>query len=316
MTVPMNLDVRKTDAGLEILRIQNNLLLVEIIPQVGGKIWTLFDKGRQRQWLWRNPDIPLGIVVSGSPYDDNFLGGWDELFPNDAIETFEGRTLSDHGDVWSQSWNWKIEENDGHTICIHMITESYSLPGSFERWITINEDSSCFSLRYRIQSNASTDRRFLWKLHPAIALAQEDRIELPGGYIWPVDLKFSTLLAEGGPFEWPMAKGKTAEFVDLSNIPSRHEYHKEFVYVTDLPAGWCGIFNKSSGARLRIHFPLKTFKSVWLFLEYGAWKGYHTVVLEPCTNWPKLLNQASTDGCCASLKPHESQETIVEVCLS
>jgi len=249
-------------------------------------------------------------------YDHNFFGGWDELFPNDAIETFEGVPLPDHGDIWSQPWNWEIEENNGKTVRLYMVTESHSLPGSYERWITINGDSPHFFLHYRIQNHANGKRRFLWKLHPAIGVTPEDRIELPGGNIRPVDLQFSTMIAEKGPFEWPMAKGKIEELVDVSRVPSSQECHKEFVYITELSEGWCGIVNEKSGARLRVHFPLEIFKTVWLFLEYGAWKGYRTVVLEPCTNWPKLLSQASTKGWCASLEPHESREATVEVVLS
>ena len=173
------------------------------------------------------------------------------------------------------------------------------------------------AIQYRIRNHADCIRRFLWKLHPAFALVPEDRIELPGGNIRPVDLEFSTMIADEGPFRWPMVNtGKTGELIDLSRVPSSQECHKEFVYVTELSEGWCGIVNEKSGARVRIHFPLEIFKAVWLFLEYGAWKGYRTAVLEPCTNWPKLLKQASTQGWCASLEPHESREATVEVVLS
>ena len=70
----------------------------------------------------------------------------------------------------------------------------------------------------------------------------------------PVDLDFSTRVDGGGPFDWPMALGKMGQLVDLSVLPPAKEEHKEFVYVAELPIGWCGVHDQQTGASLRMHF--------------------------------------------------------------
>lgn len=131
-----------------------------------------------------------------------------------------------------------------------------------------------------------------------------------------MDPGFGTLLGEGGPCGWPVARGRNGNPVDLSMLPAPESAHREFVYVSGLPEGWCGVRHEPSGARLRLHFPLAVFPYTWLFLTYGGWRGLYTAVLEPCTNMPKDLETAVRDGHCASLQPNQSLECEVRAVLS
>jgi Domain of unknown function (DUF5107) len=43
--------------GLRLLELENELLSLSILPEVGAKILTLYDKTGNRQILWENPRI-------------------------------------------------------------------------------------------------------------------------------------------------------------------------------------------------------------------------------------------------------------------
>ena len=83
--------------------LENDFISTEVLPELGGKVWRLFDKRNGMQWIWNNPTIPLTPPPANAAYDDCWSGGWEELFPNDAAGLFEGRELPDHGEWWSNA---------------------------------------------------------------------------------------------------------------------------------------------------------------------------------------------------------------------
>jgi hypothetical protein len=132
---------------------------------------------------------------------------------------------------------------------------------------------------------------------------------LPGGLVEAVDPSFGTIIAESGPSAWPGGG-------DLSAIPAAASRAREFVYVKDLPASWCGVDDHDCHASLRMEYDRLVMPFVWLFLSYGGWRNTYTAVLEPCTNLPKDLKTAVQRGQSAVLQPGGVFTTTVTVRLS
>jgi hypothetical protein len=295
----------RVDQGYITILLENELIQAEILPELGGKIWNLRDLISGKQWLWHNPDVALRRAELGANYDDNWAGGWEELFPNDAGGEFMGKNLPDHGEWWSQSWQWEIVEQSPPRVQLRLWRDGLVTDTRVEKWISLDAGAARVSVRYRIRNRAPDTLCFLFKQHVSIAVTPSYRLELPGGRVEPVDLDFSTRIGQLGVFEWPNVPGKSGETVDLSFLPPPEEMHREFVYVSQLPAGWCGVRDMNTGASLRLHFPRATFPYTWLFMSFGGWRGLYTVVLEPCTNMPKDLKTAFDLGQCAALRPQE-----------
>lgn len=303
-------------AGHDAIRLQNELVEVDIIPRLGGKIWNLTHLPSGTQWLWHNPKVELKAVEPGAGYDDNWAGGWEELFPNDASCIFQGRVLPDHGEWWSRGWDAEIIESSHAKVVVRLALESRALKARCEKRIELAEGSSQLKIHYRIANLESRPIHFLFKQHLALAVTPSHRLELPGGLATPVDLDFSTRLGASGPFSWPQGMDGSGRPVDLSVMPEPQENHQEFVYVEGLPQGWCGVRDTKTQRSLRLEFSRETFPYTWLFATYGGWRGLYTVVLEPCTNMPKDLNEAFRLGRCAKLDPAQSLETTVGVTLA
>jgi hypothetical protein len=138
---------------------------------------------------------------------------------------------------------------------------------------------------------------------------------LPGGSAEPVDPSFGTMVAGGGGFDWPMAKGRDGA-IDMRRVPVAGSGQREFLYVRNLPEPWCGVDDHGAGASLRMRFDPASLPFVWLFLTYGGWRDCYTAVLEPCSNQPKDLAQAVALGQSARLAPGQEFRTEVAVILS
>jgi hypothetical protein len=297
------------------LTLSNDKLRVDILPDLGARIWNLFDVANDVQWIWHHPTVGVSRFPIGSRYDDHWAGGWEQLFPNDAEGEFGGRFLPDHGEWWTLPWEWEVAEQDD-LLEIHLYTRGVVTDTTLEKWVAIGNATASVSVRYRIVSRELLPIKFLFKEHLPINASSLHKLELPGGSVTPVDLSFSTRIGSNGPFAWPAASGRHNEKVDLASFPRSEEKQREFVYVSQVPEGWCGVVDSASGRRIRMRYPQEVFPYVWLFMTFGGWRDLYTVVLEPCTNMPKDLQTAASLGQCATLTPCEAFEFGLSVELS
>ena len=293
-----NIDTVVVD-GFPGLRLSNGRMEALVLPALGGKVWSLRDMESGRNWIWNNPQVPLRAVPPGAGYDENWAGGWEELFPCDAAGKFLGRDLPDHGEWWSRAWEWAVADSESGPE-IRMRLNCRSIQASCEKIVTLAADRPELTISYRIENLENEPIHFLFKQHLAVAVVPTDRLELPGGQMTAVDRAFSTRLGGEGPYAWPIGVGGDGLPADLSALPSAEQGHREFIYVSELPEGWCGV-RAAAGGRLRLRFPTDIFPHTWLFMTFGGWRGHYAVVLEPCTNKPKDLSAAFKAGQCASL---------------
>jgi hypothetical protein len=311
MTVRMT---RGTAEGFETVVLENPLLRAVIVPSLGGRVWELEDRMRARQWIWHRPDVPLEKSPIGAVYDDVWAGGWEELFPNDAHGTFEGRQLPDHGEWWATPWSVK-DPHGGDESDVTLSADLRIVRAHCTKQFRLARDRATLSVTYRIRSAEPAPFHFLFKQHLPIVLAAGCRLLLPGGTVEPVDASFGTMLPSSENFAWPHSR-RGSRAVDLRLVPPATSELREFVYVRDLPDGWCGVEDPAAGASIRMRFDSEAFPYVWLFLTYGGWRGLHTAVLEPCTNMPKDLEEAVRLGQSAVLLPGQEFVTTVTVSLS
>jgi hypothetical protein len=305
---------RTTASGFDSITIENSRVKAVVIPALGGRLWELTDLNPERQWIWHRDRVALAASPLGSPYDDVWAGGWEELFPNDAPGVFEGRDLPDHGEWWTTAWSVK-DTSEGEQAVVRLAGEMRIRRTSCIKEFRLGGDSDTLQISYRIENLEGEGFHFLFKPHLAVAITPHCELVLPGGMVTVVDPGFGTILAAGDPFEWPLGRGADRRERDLRRIPSASSEEREFVYLSGLPAGWCGIDDVEAGTTLRLRFDIRDLPYLWLFLSYGGWRDCYTAVLEPCTNMPKDLAQAVRAGRSAYLPPHAVFQTSLFVTL-
>lgn len=102
-----------TYKGCSSLTIENELIRVELVPQLGGKLVSMIYKPTGKQWLLDSGTRPLEQPEFGATFTDWDMSGWDECFPT-IIACPSGVDdhilLPDHGELWSLPGTCKIEE--------------------------------------------------------------------------------------------------------------------------------------------------------------------------------------------------------------
>ena len=298
--LPIEHSTHELDAT-RIVRIESSHLRMDIAPTIGGRVVSLVGKSTGHEFLWRNTTLPLKAMAPGAEYDPNFFGGIDELLPNDIPERIDGLDCPDHGELWTTPLDC-ASAGDGLKLF-----GALPLTGLFyEKELRLHADSPRIDIRYRITNSGGHRRRFMWKLHAALAVKPGDVIECParkGQVADPAWSRFS--VAE--PFDWPNVGGRAA------NIIPEPENTCDFFYLSDLEAGRMTWRRPDAGLEFSYEFDTEVFPYAWLFASYGGFNGHFTAILEPCTALPISVNEAARQGQCSALEPGESLETTVTI---
>tara|TARA_Y100000389_G_scaffold3821_1_gene3684 strand:- start:180 stop:1013 length:834 start_codon:yes stop_codon:yes gene_type:complete len=270
--------------------IETEEISAEIIPALGGRIESLIYKPSGKNWVWKNDKIKATQVPTGSNYDQNWQGGWEELFPNDAIEDFSWGKGYDHGELWSASW--KIKKLDENKLCL----ETKNLTSGTEFFKSISVSESKINVKYTGRVNF--EDYFLFKLHLAIPVDNKLSFKLKNYEITPVDKKFGNILENNNH----------SKFFNLEKDTGLYD----FGYINK-PTKELTIEDKNKN-KLKLSYDIDNLKYLWIFQSQGGWMGHNVVVIEPCTNGRKSLKAAVSEN--MSIKGPINFETNYSVELS
>lgn len=286
------------------VELRNGIVSVLVRPDLGGRIDQITDLATQKKWLWHpdeNDASRSRTLLRGSSFDVHWTGGWDDIFPNDAAGDFEGRTLYDHGELWSQPW--ELLEQDARLVKLRYTCES--LPVVVEKTVGLDPHRGSFQISYRFENLSGDVLPFLFKAHPALAIEEGDELLLPECEVEPVELGFSRIIGKMETTRFPLALDSRGGPVSLNRALGAETEAREFFYCSALKSGVCGLFNRRTGTRLQIKFDIASFPFVWVFQSYRGFRGHYVMILEPSTTKPYDLLTAWNLGTTPVLKSRE-----------
>jgi hypothetical protein len=283
--------------SVKIIRLENELLCIDVAPQIGGRIISVFDKEHQYEFLYADKNKILNRAVKGSNYDDNFSGGIDEIIPNDVPENINGHEFPDHGVLWTTQLNYYITDNK-------LVMEEI-LPCDlwYKKTLELSFNLPILTTKYQIRNIRSTKQSFLWKMHAALNIHEGDIIQCHALKAQIADKQWSRWKTE--TFDWPIAEGKKADVIPAKNGTT------DFFFLHELRKGQAGILNPESGLQFIYSFDLKYFLYVCYFASYGGFRNLYTGIIEPCTGMPLTVNDAIKSGQITSLD--SGDELLTEV---
>lgn len=277
--------------------LENELLRLAILPDLGAKIYDIIHKGTGRNVLWHNPRVRPRRVPFGLRFDDVWSGGWDEIFPNDAESVVGSERFPDMGEVWALPWDYQLERQASSVTLTTSVKTPIS-PVEIKRKLTLRSGEPRFTCRYEIKNLSQNEIRFLWKVHPAFEINESCRIDIPAGR-GIVDPRYVHLYTQAR-YGWPHVRSADGMKVDVGKVdPALNNCTLH--YVTDLREGLARFVDRRNGLVSTLRFDRVIMDNVWLFLAYGGWRGHHTAVIEPSTSYPYDLATAIRQRHCSSL---------------
>ncbi len=292
--------------GLDAVALENDFLRITVLPQLGGRIWSLIHLPTSRELLWQNPHLPPAVAEYGAGYDSGWAGGWDEVFPSDAPAEIDGVAYPDHGEIWSVPADLEIIEDSTERSVIRLANTGRATGARFEKWLTLEGSDSTLRLRYVIQNMADTPLKFLWKPHASLALRGPARLDLPARRVL-VDREVSTGFTST-EVQWPYATGLDGQ-IDLRQVPAGDSGQVHFFDAVELDAGWCAVTHTEERLGFALAFDPTILPYICVFGAYEEAHGVNTIITEPCTAYPYRLDQAIAQNTVGHLDPGATLDT-------
>ena len=303
------IDDRWTLLSHKAMLVENRALRIVILPELGGRIWSVIYKPLDRELLWHNPRIAPRKVPFGAGFDDVWCGGWEEMFPTAAPCTINGELLPDHGEIWSLPWVPEIEQT-ADTVRVRLTCQTPVSGMTIRKTLILRGDESSFEVSYTVENSGPQEYPFLFALHPAIAVAEGDRVDFPE-MLCDRDVSFPGTLGEVPlQFRWPMARGPHSE-TDLRWVKPPSSQALYMLYGHGFKEGWVAITDPARKFSAGFIYSPEDFPSCWIFATYGGWRRYHTILVEPCTSYPQKIEEAALAGRGKIMAPESSWKATV-----
>lgn len=281
------------------IQLSNSSWTLSILPTVGGKILSLFDKSRGEEWLWSNPWLPVREPAYGESYVGCLdFGGWDEIFPSVdpcRIPIPGGEALiPDHGDLVQMPWRVISSSSED----LEMELAGRSLPFVFRRRLKLVQEKIEF--HYTVENRAGFAFPWLWCAHPLVVL--------DAGLTLDAGAAFQVLYASGA------AAGLQGRRVEWNGLPARSERWAAKLF-SERGAVSRVFIRKENGASLCLAWNPDEIPYLGLWVNNGGWSGcgsepYFNLGIEPATLPLDNLSNAENPPL---LKPGETRCWTLEV---
>ncbi len=281
-------------AGWPAWRLENDTLRVVIIPELGAKIVSLFDKQAGREWLAK-PRRPFKTAPYGATFTDYDLSGWDEMFPTivacdyPAPGPFRGKKLPDHGEAWALPW--RVETADDRKLALSV--QGQALPYRLQRTAELVSPGT-LRLSYELVNLGSEPFVYLWAAHPLFAVDRDTRILLPPEVTGLVNVVAGPPWGEAGArYPWPAAKDQTGRTWWLDRVgPTSNRDCRKFYIPPETSSGWVKLEQTQSGHGLRLAWSAEQIPYMGLWIDEGAYSAEPVAAPEPASAFYDSLAKA------------------------
>jgi hypothetical protein len=305
--MPCRIDGNWTYRGLACVRLENEHLSVDVLPELGGKIHQIVDKARDHDILWRSARVEPHIAPLHANFDDHWSGGWDEAFPGGApsVNRF-GDELPYLGELWTQRSDWEIIESKPARVELLQRITTPITPARWERHLILDAGSPVMRIRYRIENVGYRPFDFNWGLHPAQTITAAHRFDAPARRAEVDENGGGTLGTKGDTYAWPHFGAIDVRYA-LGPDADCFALH----YLTELEDGWVAATDTVARRGFGLVFDRDVFSVIWLWLVYGGWRDYYHAIMEPWTGHPSSLSEAVATNRALVLEPGDALATDV-----
>jgi len=300
---------------------------MSVLPQLGGKIYEIVDLRTGRDWLWKNPHIPLSLPGPNMDYEKELdSGGWDEILfsvKSSELELPDGLLLSigDHGLLVDKAWR-EIGTgiNEGGQVVCEMLATGVTPNFSLNRKIVLDAEQAKFELQYTLTNTGETSWPWFWCAHPLLAIEPGMHINLKKDQ--PI-LQVQNGITEAGTDQgWPILISADGAPVDLENIfekSSEPETYCQKLYARS--DGNICLSTSDDSERFCISYDPETLPWLGLWLNKNGWSGcgsepYLNLGLEPSSSSHDTLAKAFSHGQAVLIQPGKSKSWSLSISLS
>lgn len=290
------------------------------VPELGGRIVSLFDCLKSEEWLLQ-PAVRITTAPQyGQRFRDYPLFGWDEMFPNlspcryPLMGSFYQVALPDHGEAWSQSW--RVCSATAHGLTMEV--ESQALPFRLMRRLEWGGTLSSIRLEYRLTSLSAEPLAGLWAAHPQFMIYNGDQIQLPPYVTRLINARSVNAFGPlGKPHDWPalhLSDGRQQRLDRYPGIPVGS--CAKFYVAPDQPIDHVSLGRSQNDTHLRLSWTVSAAPYLGLWFDDRCYSHHPVVSFEPANAYFDNLETAHRLNRLPVLAPGASQSWSLEISIN
>ncbi len=291
------------------LKIESELVRVVLVPNLGGKIVSLFDKVHQLEWL-APPMRPLKQTTYGADFVSQDMSGWDEMLPTIVSCVYQGALLPDHGEVWSIPW--QVEQT---SEAVNLSIGGVALPYRFARSAALITPD-CLELSYRLMNTGRVSFPYLWAAHPQFIADESTRVVLP-----PEVAELVNVITDdptwggcGERYPWPQATDRQGNLWRLDRVRSAQwRACRKFYVPPEQQIGWAALIHEGRGCRLHMEWSPSESPYLGLWVDEGSYNSLPVVAFEPSNAYYDSLLWAIENERVSFLEPGQEHRWQIRI---
>lgn len=315
-------------SGYRKVIVENELLLISVLPDKGADIYEFVYKPKNVDILWksdwglRKPPAILSASDSQVAWLEQYEGGWQEVFPNGGAPCrYKGVELNFHGEASTLAWDCEIVSESADEAAVRFTCRTVRSPFRLSRTMKLKRAEPFMRLSETLTNLAGEEMDYMWGHHPALGapfLNESVIIDLPdNSWIESQNREGDvTRLPQKSRSPWPVATGRNGQPVDLSVVPPVSERSADLAFIGGFDEGWYGVTNPELGFGFAMRWSKEQFPYMWLWQEFrgsAGWPWYgnaYVMALEPFTSFDESgLVHCIVSGTARTIAPGETVET-------
>ncbi|MCR5024173.1 MAG: hypothetical protein K6A90_07570 [Lachnospiraceae bacterium] len=291
---------------MEKIILENDLLSIAVVPELGGKISSLFCKNRSFEAAARpgKGKAYLKPEADGR-FTDYDMSGIDDAFPNIDAETisYEGRVLCypDHGEIWSREM--EVLERDRDSLTMKLFSGRFRY--DYEKTVSLDRDE--VTLHYDIVSRNDAPIPCFWTLHGLLTYKDNMEFTFPGEGRTFINVLDDTPLGENGRIY-----DAKRDVINFKRLPikslarySGKPYYMKYYLADSVSEGSCGVYYPSEKVRVTYTYDKMTLPWLGVWINGGGFEGDYNVALEMTNGYYDSVGRALENKRIIFLKPGE-----------
>lgn len=295
--------------------LENDFLRLTMLPDIGCKIVSIYDKVNGYEWLWSDPHRPVTTPIFGDAYDHYDISGFDECFPNIGVSLHpldSDLLLHDHGEIWARPW--KVEQSENKVIA-EISGEQMNF--GFRRTITLVGRKVNFD--YQVTNSGDENLVYLWSAHPLFKVTGEMVISCSTNHPMTKEFGFSERMSPNGSdggegrfnsYTWPTVTNGDGQEFDISQISLAHPLTDKVTLEIAKGAEF-ELRDKETSRAMTLTIPQGNISHIGICFNLGAWPfGEHPaswVALEPTNGCTDRLDYSYEKGAFRDLPATKSE---------
>lgn len=281
----------------DVLRLENRDLTVIVDPGRGADVLSLTHRREQLDVLFCSPwRARADAIRAGQPpstsdptagWLEQYRGGWQTLCPNAGPpRAVHGAPVGFHGEASTVPWRVASAAEDRAKMSV----ELFAVPVRIER--TLRLEGATLRVEDHLRNLSPTPLEIDYSSHPALggAFLEGECLIRTGARRFTSDPDTeSALFVPGSEHDWPFARTRDGDSVDLRLVPGPGVHREVFGWLDDFTEHWASVASVQRGLTVRVAWDGQHLPYAWLWQELNhgetfPWYGRaRAIAIEPAS---------------------------------